>query len=175
MNDILKALANRRSVRQFSDLPLDKETINTILEAGMRGPSCVNSKDWYFVVVTDREMLNKMADVNGRPAEPLRSAQAGILVCGDLQRAFPKAPDYWVIDGSIAIQNMILAAYSLGVGSVWLGTWPQSDRVVGQQKLFDLPEYVVPHSILALGYPAGELNKPEPAPFDEERVHYEKW
>jgi len=175
MNDVLKALAYRRSVRQFSDAPLEEETIHTILEAGMRGPSCVNSKDWYFLVVTDQEMLRKMADVNGRPAEPLRSAQAGILICGDLQRAFPKAPEYWVIDGAIAVQNMILAAYSLGVGSVWLGTWPQEARVAGQKELFNLPENVVPHSIIALGYPEGELNKAEPAPFDAERVHYEKW
>lgn len=175
MNDVLKALAYRRSVRQFSDQPLEKETIQTILEAGMRGPSCVNSKDWYFLVVTDKEMLGKMADVNGRPAEPLRSAQAGVLICGDLHRAFPKAPEYWVIDGSIAVQNMILAAYSLGVGSVWLGTWPQEARVAGQKELFNLPENVVPHSIIALGYPEGELNKAEPAPFDAERVHYEKW
>ena len=175
MNDVLNALAYRRSVRQFSDRPLEQKTVQTILEAGMRGPSCVNSKDWYFVVVTDREMLHKMADVNGKPAEPLRSAQAGILICGDMQRAFPKAPDYWVIDGSIAIQNMILAAYSLGVGSVWLGTWPQDARVEGQKELFNLPEYVVPHSILALGYPEGALNKQEPAPFDPDRVHYNKW
>ena len=175
MNDVLKALANRRSVRQFSDLPLEAETIKTILEAGMRGPSCVNSKDWYFIVVTDKEMLNKMADINGKPAEPLRSAQAGILVCGDLQRAFQKAPEYWVIDSAIAIENMILAAHSLGVGSVWLGTWPQEARVTGQKELFGLPEHVVPHSILALGYPDGGLNKAEPAPFDPDRVHYNKW
>lgn len=175
MNDVLKALAYRRSVRRFSDLPLDSKTMDIILEAGMRGPSCVNSKDWYFLVVTDKAVLNKMADVNGKPAEPLRSAQAGVLVCGDLQRAFPKAPDYWVIDGAIAIQNMILAAYSLGVGSVWLGTWPQEARVAGQKELFGLPEYVVPHSILALGYPEDTLDKETPAPFDPERVHYNKW
>lgn len=175
MNDILKALANRRSVRQFSDKPLGEDVIHRILEAGMRGPSCVNSKDWYFIAVTDKDMLNRMADVNGKPAEPLRSAQAGILVCGDLRRAFPPAQDYWVIDCSIAMENMILAAYSLGVGSVWLGTWPQDARVTGQKELFDLPEYVIPHSILALGYPKDALDKDMPAAFDEERVHYEKW
>lgn len=175
MNDVLKALAYRRSVRQFSDKPLSEETVRAILEAGMRGPSCVNSRDWYFLVVKDKEMLGKMADVNSRPAEPLRSAQAGILICGDLQRAFPKAQDYWVIDCAIAVENMILAAYSLGVGSVWLGTWPQEARVSGQKELFDLPDYVIPHSILALGYPLDGLDKEKPAALDPERVHYEKW
>lgn len=175
MNDVLRTLAQRRSVRQFSDQVLEQEKIHTILEAGMRGPSCVNSKDWYFLVVTDKEMLGKMADVNGRPAEPLRSAQAGILVCGDMERAFPKAPEYWVIDSAIAVENMILAAHSLGVGSVWLGTWPQEARVVGQKELFNLPEHVVPHSIVALGYPLDVLDKENPAPYDPERVHFEKW
>lgn len=51
-----------------------------------------------------------MADANGGPAEPLRKADVGIFVCGDLKRAFPKAKDYWIIDGAIATENMILCA-----------------------------------------------------------------
>lgn len=127
-------------------------------------------------------MLCKMAGANGRPAKPLRSAQMGILICGDLERAFPPAKDYWVIDGAIAAQNMTLAAEALGIGSVWLGTWPQMDRVENQSRLFQLPETIIPHSILAFGYPAednerqsakaSEKNKPE---WEADRVHYEKW
>ena len=51
-----------------------------------------------------------MADANGGPAEPLRKADVGILVCGDLKREFPKAKDYCIIDGAIAAENMILCA-----------------------------------------------------------------
>ncbi len=110
------------------------ETLHQLLEAAMSGPSCVNARDWSFVVVTDPEKLAQMADANGRPAEPLRKAAAGILVCGDLDRAFRFAKDYWVIDGAIAAQNICLAAQELGLGAVWLGTWPQMDRVEAQQK-----------------------------------------
>ena len=132
----LDAILTRRSCREFTDKPIKSETLHQLLEAAMSGPSCVNARDWSFVVVTDPEKLAQMADANGRPAEPLRKAAAGILVCGDLDRAFRFAKDYWVIDGAIAAQNICLAAQELGLGAVWLGTWPQMDRVEAQQKLF---------------------------------------
>ena len=140
----LDAILTRRSCREFTDKPIKSETLHQLLEAAMSGPSCVNARDWSFVVVTDPEKLAQMADANGRPAEPLRKAAAGILVCGDLDRAFRFAKDYWVIDGAIAAQNICLAAQELGLGAVWLGTWPQMDRVEAQQKLFALPETILP-------------------------------
>lgn len=99
-----------------------------------------------------------MAEANGAPAEPLKDAAMGILVCGDLSRSFEQAKDYWVIDCSIAAQNMTLAAQALGIGSVWLGIWPQMERVERQSRLFALPKHIIPHSILAFGYPAMDAN-----------------
>lgn len=172
--DAIQNIMSRISVRQYSDREISEEALRTILQAGMAGPSCINSRDWSFVVVRDQEMLNKMADANGRPANPLRAAKLGILVCGDLERAFQGAPDYWVVDGAIAAQNMILAANAMGIGSVWLGTWPQMDRVRAQSALFDLPQTQVPHSIIAFGYPL-EASTKEKQLWEEDRVHYEKW
>ena len=83
----LDAILTRRSCREFTDQPIENEKLHQLLEAAMSGPSCVNAQDWSFVVVTDPEKLAQMADANGRPAEPLRKATAGILVCGDLDRA----------------------------------------------------------------------------------------
>ena len=172
--DAIQNIMRRISVRQYSDREIGQEALRTILDAGMAGPSCVNARDWSFVVVQDPEILNKMADANGRPAEPLRTAKLGILVCGDLERAFKGAPDYWVVDGSIAAQNMILAANALGIGSVWLGTWPQMNRVKAQTALFGLPETQIPHSIIAFGYPKEESTKGKQI-WEEDRVHYNKW
>ena len=172
---VLNAILARRSTRAFTEEPVDEESIRAILRAGMSGPSCVNARDWSFIAVTDPDMLGRMADANGRPAEPLRRAKLGILVCGELERAFPRAKDYWVIDAAIAGQNMTLAAEALGLGSVWLGTWPQMERVEAQRRLFDLPEHIVPHSIIAFGHPAPEgpaRKKPE---WEADRVHREKW
>ena len=180
MNDTLKAIMDRKSVRKFSDKPISEADIRTVLKAGMSGPSCVNSRCWSFVVVRDKETLLKMADANVKYADPLRSAALGILVCGDLSRTefFASAREFWAIDGAIAAQNMILAAESLGIGSCWLGTWPVKERVANQTALFDLPEHIVPHSVIAFGYPAADV-PPGPRPgrpeWDEDRVHWEKW
>ena len=111
--DAIQNIMDRVSVRQFSDQEITDKDLRVILEAGMSGPSCKNTRDWSFVVVRDREMLHKMADANGPAAAPLKNAQVGILICGDLDRSFVLAPDYWVIDGSIATQNMILSANAL--------------------------------------------------------------
>ena len=100
--DALQNLFNRRSVRDFTAQPIEEEKLHRILEAGMSGPCCVNARDWSFIVVTDREKLLEMAEANGRPAQPLKKAAAAILICGDLERAFSPAKDYWVIDGAIA-------------------------------------------------------------------------
>jgi nitroreductase len=172
--DAIQNIMERVSVRQFSDKEISEENLRIILEAAMAGPSCKNTRDWSFIVVRDRETLGKMADANGPAATPLRNAKLGVLVCGDLDRSFELAPDYWVIDGSIATQNMILAANALGIGSVWLGTWPQTARVQAQAELFGLPDTQKPHSIIALGYPKANSQK-EKMIWEEDRVHYEKW
>ena len=172
--DTIQAIKTRISTRQFSDKIISEADLHTILEAGMSGPSAVNARPWSFVVVRDKDMLNRMADGNGRAAEPLRGAALGILVCGDIERAFKAAPDYWVVDGSIACQNMILAAHAMGIGSVWLGTWPQENKINAQKELFNLPESIVPHSIIAFGYPAQESTK-EKLLYEEDRVHFETW
>ena len=151
----LETIFTRKSVRQFKNQKVDEKDIKTILKAGMSGPTCVNSKDWSFIVVDDPEVLHKMYKANGVPAKPL-------------------SKDYFAVDGSIAGQNMILAAWSLGIGSVWLGTWPQMDRVFAQSKLFDLPNDQIPHSIIAFGYPLDEIKEKEEY-YDEAVVHYNKW
>lgn len=173
--NISDAVMNRKSIRKYTDQPISDADVETILKAGMAGPSCVNARDWSFIVVRDPETLQKMADANGMPAEPLRHAKLGVLICGDLERAFLPAQDYWVIDGAIAGQNMILAAMGLGIGSVWLGTWPQMDRVERQRKLFNIPDTQIPHSLIAFGYPAEDPDKSDKPEWEADRVHYEKW
>lgn len=173
----LEVIKNRRSIREYSEKNISEEVLHEILDAGMRGPSCVNARDWSFIVVREKDMLNKMADASGGPADPLRGANVGILVCGDLKRSFGTAPDYWIIDVSIACQNIVLAATELGIGSVWLGTYPQMERVESQKKLFQLPEHVIPHSIIALGYPKNkeELSLGSRSKYEPSQVHFEKW
>ncbi len=173
MVDAINAILTRRSIRKYTGEHISNEDLHTILAAAISGPTCKNCRDWQFLVVRDRDMLNKMADANGAPAEPLRGADVGILILGDLDRAHPRAKEYWVIDGAIAGQNICIAAQGLGIGCVWLGTWPQMDRVERQRELFHLPENVIPHSVMALGI-AAEEGAPR-APFEEDRFHFETY
>ena len=173
--DALEAIFNRTSTRKFTDENISDDDLKTILTAAMSGPSAVNARDWSFVVVRDKDKLEKMADANVQFSEPLRGANVGILVCGDLDRAFPAAPDFWVIDGSIAAQNISIAAEAMGIGCVWLGVYPLKDRVENQTALFGLPETQIPHSILALGYPNPSAKKREKLLYEEDRVHFESW
>ena len=172
--ETLKAIATRKSVRNFTDEGITFEDIKKILTAGMSGPSCMNKRMWSFVVVRNKELLGKLSVADGLYAAPLRGAALGILVCGDLERALPDAPEYWVIDASIATQNMVLAAQDLGIGSVWLGCWPCEDRVQEVRELMKLPENIVPHSILALGYPQHPDNE-ERDHYESDRVHFDEW
>ncbi len=168
--NIIDGIFSRRSVRKFTSRPISDSDLHTILAAGMSGPSAVNARPWSFIVVRDRDRLCQMADGNGSAAQPIKGAALGIMVLGDMSRT------YWVIDGSIAAQNMVLAAHGLGIGSVWLGTWPQKEKMDAQRKIFCLPESAVPHSIIAFGY-AEESQRELPAKggYEEERVHFERW
>lgn len=173
--EALEAIFTRKSIRKFTDQPIPDADLETILRAGMAGPSAVNARPWQFIIVRDPETLNRMADRNGPAANPLRSASVGILICGDLEKAYPRGKDYWIIDGAIAVQNMSLAAHALGLGSVWLGTWPQAEKVSGQEKLFALPAHIIPHSILALGYPAEDPDRSGRVKWEPEKLHNEAW
>ena len=82
---MIKTILERKSVRKYTDQNITDEQLHTILEAAMSGPSACNARPWSFIVVRDKEMLEKMADGNGRAATPLRNANVGILICGDLE------------------------------------------------------------------------------------------
>lgn len=167
----------RRSIREFNDRDIDSATIKDILEAAMMAPSAINARDYAFVIIKDKEKMAEMAKINGKAARPLLEANVAILVCGDLSKSYSKAKDYWIINAAAAIENILLKAHSLGIGSLWIGTYTQMNKVDGQKELFNLPEHIIPHSIVALGYPKNdeELKLGSRDYYDESCVHYERW
>ena len=172
--DAIQAIKTRISTREFNDQPISDEAVRTILEAGMSGPTAVNARPWSFIVVRDKATIEKLAAAGSRPNMPLMTATMAIVVCSDPERYFKFVPDFWIVDASIATQNMILAAHAMGIGSVWIGGWPAPDRLQTFTEFFQLPEGVVPHSVVAFGYPAKE-NTNEKLIYEEDRVHFEKW
>jgi nitroreductase len=123
--DAIEAILGRRSIRSYTDKPVAKETVQQLLEAAMAAPSAGNQQPWHFVVVDDRALLEKITTVHPY-AQMAKSAQLGILVCGDLSLEMHQG--YWVQDCAAATENLLVAAHALGLGAVWTGVHPRSER-----------------------------------------------
>jgi nitroreductase len=137
-------------------------------------PSAMNRQTWTFVVVQNQEKIQKLAAAVGKAMGRAEGYNFylpnAVVICANDMNANPMG----VQDCACAMQNIFLAANALGIGSVWLGTWPQTARVQAQAELFGLPDTQKPHSIIALGYPKEKSTK-EKLIWEEGRVHYEKW
>ena len=168
--ELLKAIQTRRSIRKFTDEPVDDNLVEEIIRAGMMAPSAGNEKPWHFVVIRDAKLL-KAISAEHLYASVVEKAPVAVLLCGD-QRA-EKYGDFWDQDCAAATQNMLLVAHSLGLGSVWLGIHPRVQRVSDIRGLITLPAHIVPFSLLPLGYPDEE--KGSESRFNRGRIHYEQW
>lgn len=169
---VIDNIMTRTSIRQFTDQPISKDTLDIIVKAGMAAPSAVNAQPWAFVIVTEKEVLDSLRD--NHPYSNLKTATAAIIVCGDLQKAMEgKGQEYWIQDCSAASENILLAAHALGIGAVWCGVYPVDERIEAVRKVLELPEHIIPLNIITMGYPA---QNPEPKDkFKPENVHYQKW
>lgn len=171
--DNLDVIFTRESVRDFSDKQISKEEIDVIIRAAMSGPTCVNSRDYAFIVVDQKEILTDIYNLLGPQSKSLLCASHAIVILRDISRSFKSAPEYNIIDTSIAAQNIMLAANALNIGSVMLGVWPQEDRVEKIDKYFNLPESVSTTSVIALGYKKDITNGKNH--FESDRIHYNKY
>lgn len=169
---VMDNILTRTSIRQFTDQPIAKDTLDTLVKAGMAAPSAMNKQPWAFVVVTDKDVLNSLDSV--KSYFNLKTATAAIVVCGDMAKAAEDvARDYWVQDCSAVTENILLAAHAYGLGAVWCGVYPIEETVKGVSAVLDLPETVIPLDVITLGYPA---ESPEPKDkFKTENIHYQKW
>lgn len=151
-------IMTRTSIRQYTNEPVSKADIETMLRAGMAAPTAVNKQPWHFVVVTDKAKLKALSGGRGRMLEQCAVA---IVVCGDMEKAMPgKAKEYWIQDCSAATENILLAANALGLGAVWTGVYPMEDRMAAVSKAMKLPEIIVPLCTIVIGHPA-EQPKPK--------------
>jgi nitroreductase len=168
--EIIDLLCTRRSIRKYTPKLVSEELVSEILKAGMYAPSARNQRPWHFIIVRDKETLKAITHVHPFSGM-LTQASLAIVVCVDLD--LEESEGYWVQDCAAATQNILLAAHSLGLGSVWLGVHPREERSKGLKELFKLNDRIMPFSIVSIGYPAEE--KPLPDRFDTNRIHYEKW
>lgn len=167
--DVFDALINRRSIRKYTNKEIPAEAINELLKSAMYAPSAMNNQAWQFVVIDQREKLNEIFKIV--PQEMLKSTQAAILICGDTN--LEKNIDYIQQNCSAATQNLMLAAHGLGLGSCWIGVYPVKETISWLQKIFKLPDFVIPISLVSLGYPAE--NPVADERYKPEKMHFNKW
>lgn len=172
MNPLLQFIFSRRSVRRYQERGIPPEVLTDLLEAAMAAPSAVAKDPWRFIVTREKETLGRVADVLPH-GQMLRRAAAAIVVCGDIEQAHDGKESYMLQDCSAAVENILLAATALGLGSCWLGVHPRSERMEGIRSLFGLPENIIPVAGISLGWPE---TQPEPRTrFRSESVHWEDW
>ena len=166
--DALEVIFTRRSIRKYTGEPVKEEELKTILEAGMNAPSANNRQPWQFIVVDDRAKLNAIMEVHPYSGM-LAEAPMAIIVCGDTT----VSASYWQQDCAAATENILLAARALELGTVWMGVYPNAERVAGISALFGLPDTIKPLNIIAVGHPAEQKGRVDR--YDESRIHKNAW
>ncbi len=166
----MEAILARRSIRKYTNKPVPDDVVGDLLRAAMSAPSAYNEQPWHFVVIRDREVLDKIPEFHPH-TQMLHEAPLAILVCCD--QNLKKTDWFWPQDCAAATENILIAVQAKGLGAVWCGVYPRQELMDGMRRLLGLPEHITPFSLVAIGYPAEE--KPPANRYDESRVHYDRW
>lgn len=172
MNSKLQFIFQRRSIRVYEQKPVPEELVRDLLDAAMAAPSAVCKDPWRFVVVRRRDSLSRIAACLPY-GKMVADAALGLVVCGDTTEAHDRQLSYLLQDCSAAIENTLLAASALGLGTCWLGVHPREERIASIRQILDLPAEVIPVCVIAIGWP-GE-HKEARTRYSNSKVHHEKW
>ena len=149
---ILDSILSRRSVRKYENKEIPQEVVNQILEAGRQAPSAVNKQPIRLVIVKDGDLTKNFSSALFNRF--VKDAPMVIVGCADVKSFL--TGKWAVIDTTIALQNMVIAAWSLGVGSCWIGAFDE-DKI---KQLLKIPEKWKIVALVTFGYPAEE-SKPK--------------
>ena len=168
---VFEAIKTRRSIRRYKEDLIDEETLRKVLEAARLAPSAANRQPWRFIVVTDpivKRSLRKAYD-----KEWFTSAPVIVVACAVPEEAWVRrdGEEYWKVDVSIAMQNLVLAAWDEGLGTCWIGAFDENEA----KQALGVPPNVRIVAMTPLGYPAetkGPVSNRKPL---SEIVHYNHW
>lgn len=167
----MNSIFTRRSIREYDARPVEPEKLDRILRAGMQAPSAMNRQPWEFMVVTQPEQIQKIAALSpyGKPAARAPMVLVPLVnldAAGENNR-------FWVQDLSASVQNILLQATEEGLGSCWMGIYPDEKRTQALHDTLGLPKQVLPFAILSIGYGLQENRFVDR--FVPEKVHYETY
>jgi nitroreductase len=169
MESFAELMRLRRSMRKFTDERLSSEDVATLLKSALMSPSSKGKHAWHFVVVDDRDMLEKLSMCKAQGADFLSGAALAIVVVGD-----PSESDVWIEDASVASTVLLYQAEDLGLGACWIQVRERyteegepADNIV--RFLLNIPEPLRVVSIVAVGHKGMERK-----PFNEDRLLWDK-
>jgi nitroreductase len=158
--ELEEAIKGRRSIRKYKDKPVSDEQIRAVIQAGMDAPSAGNLQSRHFYVVKDSGLRRKLAAA-ARGQNFIAEANVAIVICADSgigNRYGERGTSlYSIMDCAASMQNMMLTAHSLGLGTCWVGAFDEQEAA----RIMKTPPHLRVVSIMPLGYPA-ESPKPRP-------------
>lgn len=166
--NVQEAIRLRRSIRQYSDRPVERTAIERILNAGIWAPTGSNRQPWVFIAVTEAATLHQIKVVSpGMLWEP----KSLVCICSDQRKAkaFPMGPTLALFDCAMAAENMMLTAVDLGLGSCVM----RSTNMDAVREILEIPEHLQVELLLMIGYPDAPL--PAAPGRDESVIHWERF
>lgn len=166
--NVKEAIYKRRSVRKYKQQEVSNEKITKLLECAMAAPSAINKQPWEFYVIK-----NKIVQEIIKTSAPYYNYNSPLLIVvgANLDRSIIKSDnDFWIQDCSAAIENILLEAVELELGTCWCGVYPVNERVDLIKEVLQLPENIVPLGLLHVGYPEGEYDGR--TQYDINKIHY---
>jgi len=183
--ETLEAIRTRRSVRKFSDRPIEQEKLQAVLEALQQAPSWSNKQCWHFIVVEDQAVREKISALSfvesffavyGYKSNPAQKALAQaplvLVACADpLQSGDVRGQQYYMTDMGIATENLMLAAHDQGLGTVFVGVFEEEQL----KSLLNIPSEIRIVGLFPLGYPECEAKSGPSRKALDDFVHYGTW
>ncbi|MHC4119824.1 MAG: nitroreductase family protein [Planctomycetota bacterium] len=166
---VLETIRKRYSCRAYQDRPVEREKLDSILEAARLAPSARNMQDWRFVVVTESQVKRQVAETTNRP-DVFAKAGAIIAACSNSDYVMRCGQAIAPIDVSIALEHICLQATELGLGTCWIGSFdPEKVR-----SILGIPGDIEIIELMTVGYPADSKREASREPM-EKIVSFEKW
>jgi nitroreductase len=172
--EVLEAIKGRRSIRLFTNQPVSEEEVKTLIDAARHSPSAGNIQPWEFIIVKKAEIKRKLA-VAALNQIFIEQAPVVIVVCANTDVSESGygsrgATLYCIQDTAAATQNILLTAYSMGLGTCWIGAFKEE----GVRESLGIPDGIRPVAIIPVGHGAG--NPPKyPRRALNEITHHEKY
>jgi nitroreductase len=164
---MLDLIKKRRSIRKYTPEPVSDADIQSLLEAAMAAPSADDTRPWEIVVVRQDDLRDEISKVHPW-ASMCTAAPVVFVVLGDAQRSA-----HWVEDCSALTENLLLAATSLELGSVWVAIYPELRNEERVRRTLSIPDHRRVLCVVPVGHPAED--KPARTKYDVQRVHYDRY